>query len=95
MCSVHFLPLRKSVLEKADSGPEWKTETAALETVFKNMIPPTTTPEKTLLEMKVVLKASVSVLDHKTLQQFLGVSIPPDRTKARIKAILTKRANLA
>lgn len=78
MCSVHFLPLRKSVSEKADSSPEWKTETAALEIGFKNMTPPLPPPEKTLLKMKVVLKASVSVLDHKTLQQFLRVNIPPD-----------------
>lgn len=67
----------------------------SLEIHFKNMTPPLPPPEKTLLKMKVVSKSSVSVVDHKTLQQFLRVSIPPDRIKARIKAILTKQANLA
>lgn len=95
VCSSLSLPLRKSGLEKADSGPEWKTEAAALETGFKNTTPPLPPAEKTLLKMKVVLKSSVSVVDHRTLQQFLRVSISPGRIKARIKAILSKGANLA
>lgn len=74
---------------------EWKTEAAALEIGFKNMTPPLPPPEKTLLKIKVVLKSSVSVLEHKTLQHFLRVSISQNRIKARIKAILTKQAHLA
>lgn len=60
VCSSLFLTLRKSGLEKADSGPEWKTEADAVEIGFKNMTPELPPPEKTLLKMEVVLKSGLS-----------------------------------